>query len=154
MWVLPLQARDALWVLEVLDLAPLEEEQLGEGDLYNLLELDQDSCLVVEVDTLLDDPRNREDRVVCNPKEDPHSNLLVKAEHCRKDAAEGTMVECFAVEGDPRVEIREEGEAQLRWEEAWHPSVKVFVLVPEVAFHSSPNWLETALRFAMEASKS
>ena len=66
MWVLLLQARDALWVLEVLDLELLEEEQLGEGVLYNLLELDQDSCLVVGVDSLLDDLHIREGRVVCS----------------------------------------------------------------------------------------
>ena len=119
--MLPLQARDALWVLEVLDLGLLEEEQLGEGVLYNLLELDQDSCLVVEVDNLLDDLRILEDRVVCSQKEVPHNSLLVKAEHCHMDAGEGTKVECFAVEGGQRVEIREEGEAQLRWVEAWHP---------------------------------
>ena len=67
------------------------------------------------------------------------------------DAAEGTKVECFAVEEDLRVEIREEGEAQLRLGEAWHLSVKVFAQVPGEEFHSSPNWLETELRFATEA---
>ena len=149
--MLPLQARDALWVLEVLDLGLLEEEQLGEGVLYNLLEPDQDSCLVVEVDSLLDDLRIREDKVVCNLKEDLHSNLLVKTGHYHMDAAEGTKVECFAVEEDLRVEIREEGEAQLRLEEAWHLSVKVFAQVPGEEFHLSPNWQETELRFAMEA---
>ena len=149
--MLPLQARDALWVLEVLDLGLLEEEQLGEGVLYNLLELDQDSCLEVEVDSLLDDLRIREDKVVCIRKEDLHSNLLVKTEHYHMDAAEGTKVECFAVEGVPWVEIREEGEAQLRLEEAWHLSVMVFAQVPGEEFHSLPNWLETELRFAMEA---
>ena len=149
--MLPLQARDALWVLEVLDLALLGEEQLGVGVLYNLLELDQDSCLVVEVDNLQDDLRIREDMVVCSRKEDPHSNLLEKTEHYHMDVAEGTKVECFVVEGDPRVEIHVEGEAQLRWEEAWPPSVKVFALVPGEEFHSLPNWQEMALRFAMEA---
>ena len=67
------------------------------------------------------------------------------------DAGEGTKVECFAVEGVPRVEIREEGVAQLRWEEAWLPSVMVFAQVPGEEFHLSPNWQETELRFATEA---
>ena len=67
------------------------------------------------------------------------------------DAGEGTKVECFAVEGGLWVEIREEGVAQLRWEEASLPSAKVFAQVPGEEFHLSPNWLETELRFATEA---